>query len=375
MEQNKLRVLFSSNSAWSIFNFRKKLLTEISSELNADIFVLCPFDKTYTPLLSKRGFTVIDLTPETYGLNALSQLRLFFKYIALYKSISPDVILHNAVGPNIFGTIAASLLKVPNLNNVSGLGSAFIHGGLRWSVIVKLYKYSHNKASHIFFQNPYDLAYFKENVFTSFSAYSLLPGSGVDIKRFHPMNMDLHSDVKNVKFCFIGRLIGDKGIYEYIRAAEICKNKAEFHVLGELPKSQITAICKSTLDDAVSKGVIHYHLPTDHMEIAIGRFDVVVLPSYREGMARILLEAASTGLPVIASNVPGCNSAVIEGVSGYLCEPRNVDSLVEAICKMVQLTREERLDMGKKGRELIVEKFDERLVIERYIKTIKDVIC
>ena len=372
----KLKVLFSNNSAWSVYNFRTRLLNRIKVDLNAEIAILCPFDERYTPLLEKEGFKVFSINFQNNDTSIKGQLNLLRNYFRLYKLIAPDIILHNAVTPNIYGTIAASRYNIPVINNVSGLGSSFIKGGITWGLIKYLYKFSQKRASHIFFQNEDDQLYFTDNILSKRSNYSLIPGSGVDLSRFNPKNRRFDQS-NTTKFCFVGRLIKDKGINEFIEVAKAIKTEhpaVEFNIIGALDENQISGIAKSELQQWIDSGLITYQEKTDKIEDVLGDFDTIVLPSYREGLARVLIEAASTGIPLVTTNVPGCYQTVIDGKSGYLCAEKDSNDLKLAIVKVLSLTKEERIRMGDEGRKLMEDKFDESIVIEEYKLRIKELV-
>ncbi|TNE31644.1 MAG: glycosyltransferase family 1 protein [Bacteroidetes bacterium] len=369
----EMRILFSNNSAWSVYNFRRKMLAEIRESMGCEIHVLCPWDEVYSNLLKEEGFVVHRLDFHNNDASFSNQIRLFLKYRTIYKQIAPDVILHNAILPNIYGSLAARLNGIPVINNVSGLGSAFIKGGLTWKLIKILYKLSQRKADHIFFQNEDDQAYFVQHILGRRTNYSLLPGSGVDIVRFHPKHRTFGTN-DSTELCFVGRVIKDKGVVEYVDAIKILRSKgvdAKFHILGGLDEMQITGISRATVSQWESDGLIIYHAQTDSPELELGKYDAIVLPSYREGMSRVLLEASSSGVPIITTNVPGCRQAVIADESGFLCEPKDVNSLQQAILKLLGKSKGERLQMGDRGRKLAEDTFDEKWVVGSYLDQIK----
>lgn len=368
----KLKILFSNNSAWSVYNFRVKLLQKLKDELNADIYVLCPHDDKYSGLLEQQGFIVNSIDFNNNDTSIRTQLRLLKDYYVWYKKLAPDVILHNAIIPNIYGTIAGRLNNIPVINNISGMGSAYIKGGLTWRLIKRLLIFSQRFSSHIFFQNEDDQNYFRKEILSAKKEHSVLPGSGVDLDRFNVKNRRFQ-DSNKTKICFIGRLIKDKGINEFIEAAGHFKDDSslEFHLVGELDEKQISGITEVQLNNWIDSGMVKYHAKTDELEKLIGAFDVIALPSYREGLARVLLESAATGIPIVTTNVPGCYQTVIKGKTGYLCEPKDAASLIEAMGKVINMTKAERIEMGNAGRKYIEKHFDERIVIDAYLSKIR----
>lgn len=367
-----MKIVFSSNISWSIYNFRLKLLKSLQND-GHEIYTVA-FKDEYSEKLVNEGFKFNSINFNNNATNPLEDLKTIYTYYTIYKKINPDVICHNAIKPNIYGTIAAGLLNIPVVNNISGLGTLFIRKSFSTKVAKLLYKFSQRKASKIFFQNHDDLSLFVKNKLIDKSRAQVIPGSGVDTSRFIP-----HEDRKedsHFQFLFIGRLLYDKGIREYIEAVKLLKNKYPnviFNILGPLYVNNSTAISKETLETWIQDKSIIYLGQTDIVEEVMGIADCVVLPSYREGMSKVLIEASSMGLPVVTTNVPGCRDVVVDNETGFLCEVKDSKDLADKMEKMLLMSKVKRKEMGLKARQRALEIFDEKIIINHYKQAISSV--
>lgn len=364
-----MKIIFSSNIAWSIFNFRLKLLKSLQDD-GHEIYTVA-FPDEYSEKLKEQGFHFTAINLKNNATNPVEDLKSIYSYYKIYKKISPDVICHNAIKPNIYGTIAASMLKIPVVNNISGLGTLFIKKSFSTQIAKLLYRFSQRKASKIFFQNEDDLNLFLENKIIKNSKAQVIPGSGVDTYRFVPNEAKVEG--LDFTFLFIGRLLYDKGIREYVDAVKLLKNKypkTKFSILGPLYKNNATAISKETLTDWTNNGEIIYLGHTDRVEEIMKDVDCVVLPSYREGLSKVLIEASSMGLPIVTTDVPGCRDVVIDDVTGFLCKVKNSIDLANKMEKMLLMSSKERMKMGYYARKRAVEVFDEKIIIGHYKEAI-----
>jgi len=323
----------------------------------------------------KEEFQYFDISISRKGTNPLTDIKTLYEFYKTYKIIKPDIILHYTAKPNIYGTIAANLLGIPVINNIAGLGTLFIKQSPLTTIVKKLYKFSQKRANKVFFQNTDDMNLFINNSLITRDQCSLLPGSGVDLKKFAPI--ETKKENSTVKFLLIARLLKDKGLLEFIDAIKIIKSSYQnvhFEILGALDHGNKTAISKETLQTWIDDKLINYLGVTDDVKSVIAASDCVVLPSYREGVPRSLLEASAMGKPIIASNAVGCKEVVEDGITGYLCEVKNSLDLAKQLEKMINLSNSERETMGKKGREKIVKEFDEKIVFDRYLQGIEEVL-
>jgi glycosyltransferase involved in cell wall biosynthesis len=267
----------------------------------------------------------------------------------------------------VYGTLAASLLKIPSINNVCGLGTVFLKRNLVSAIAITLYKIAFLFPKKVFFQNSDDLQLFLDKNLIPKASADLIPGSGIDLNRFQPMEFNRN---KVFTFLLISRLITDKGILEYIQAIENLKQKglnARFQLLGAKDPEHQRGIQLSVIDQWITTGAVEYLGTTDDVRKFIKEADCIVLPSYREGTPRTLLEAASSSKPIIATDVPGCHHVVEDNHNGLLCKIKSADDLAEKMEKMYALDDVTLKAFGVNGRKKIESQFDEKLVIDKYV--------
>lgn len=281
------------------------------------------------------------------------------------------MILQYTIKPNIYGSIAARLLGKNVISNISGLGTVFLNDNLSSKIARWLYKVSLVK-NKVFFQNSEDKNLFVKNGLVKETQTDLLPGSGINTDIYKPSENIVANE--KLTFMMIARLVRDKGIGEYIEAIKIIKQKyqnVEFKLLGSLYQANPTAVSQDELNSWIDEGLINYLGHSDDVKSEILKVDCVVLPSYREGLSRVLLEAGALAKPIVTTNTPGCKDVVDDNINGFLCQVKNAKDLALQIEKMIKLNSDERKLMGQNSREKIIREFDEKLVIEKYIKSIK----
>lgn len=365
-----LTVAIVLNTSWNIYNFRLGLIRALKEE-GYRVILIAPKDD-YTQKLEAEGFVYHEIEMNNKGVNPFEDLKLIYDFYKLYKEIEPDVILNYTIKPNIYSSLAAKKLEIPVINNITGLGTVFLNNNLSSYIARWLYKISIDKNS-VVFQNRDDMKLFIEEGLVKESAVTLISGSGIDTERFKPIGK-----TQNEKFVFlmIARLIKDKGIEEYIEAIRLVRQSNDakncrFKILGSLYLSNPTAISQKELDAWIEEGLIEYLGHSDNVQEEIAKVDCVVLPSYREGLSRVLLEASSMEKPIITTNVPGCRDVVDHTVNGYLVGVKNSKDLAEAMQKMVNLSSLDLERMGKAGREKVVNKFSQKKVIDKYFSLLK----
>ncbi len=366
------KIVISLNTSWNIYNFRLNLARSLK-RAGYDVVLVAPYDK-YSEIL-KQEFEYHDIYMNNKGTNPKEDFKTLIIFYKLYKAIKPDVVLNYTIKPNIYGNIACSMLNIKTINNISGLGTVFIKENFVTKIVKNLYKYSLNKSSKVFFQNNEDKELFIEKRLVNPSLCDLLPGSGINTNKFMPMEYE--KEDKTFKFLLIARMLWDKGINEYIVAAKIIKQKyqnVEFQLLGSLDAVNKTAISKEQMQSWVDEGLVTYLGVTDDVKEYIKKSDCILLPSYREGTPRTLLESASMGKPIITTNTVGCKNVVDDKINGFLCEVKNSQDLALKMEKMLNLSEEKRKEMGKAGREKMIKEFEESIVINKYLQTIKEII-
>jgi len=361
------------NNSWYAYTFRFNLAKSLKINGYKVVFII-PYDKKYSELI-KQEFDVFDINIDAKGINPLSDLRTLISLYKLYKIIKPNIVLNFTIKPNIYSSIISGLLGIKSISNITGLGTLFIKQSLITKVAKFLYKIALRFNSKVFFQNKDDKNLFIKNKLVLKEKTDLLPGSGVDLNKFFPIEKNKND--KKFKFLLIARLLKDKGILEFIEAIKIIKKKyknIEFQILGEVGVENKTAITQYELQAWIEDGLINYLGTTDNVQDIVANIDCVVLPSYREGTPRSLLEACAMEKPIIATNVVGCKEVVDDGVNGYLCKVKNVNDLANKMEMMIDLSNDERITMGKAGRKKIVKEFDEKIVLNKYLESIKEIL-
>lgn len=361
----------SANSDWNIANFRSGLIRGLKSA-GFEPFIIAPQDPLVDGRMRDLEVARLPLAMNRSGLNPIADLKLFATYRRLLRKVRPAAYLSFTIKPNIYGSLAASSLGIPAIPNVSGLGTAFIRGGLVQHIVTHLYKRSFRSAAAVFFQNGEDLKLFVERRLVRDDQARLLPGSGVDLSHFAPV-----PQVEGpTTFLFVGRLLRDKGVSEFVEAARLLRPElpdARFQLLGPLDEGNRTAISQSELDGWVNEGVIDYLGTSNDVRPFIAAASAVVLPSYREGLPRALLEASAMARPLIASDVPGCRDVVDDGRNGFLCTVRDCGSLASAMRSFAGLADENRLAMGEAALRKVQDEFSEELVITSYLELLERV--
>ena len=366
------KIIINLNSTWNIFNFRFGLIKFLQSE-GYEIIAVAPKDE-YVNYLESTGVKCYNISLNQKGVNPITDFILFLQYLRLFNKIKPNLILSYTIKPNIYGNFAANILNIPTINNISGLGTLFIKTNFISSIGKILYKLSLKSSKHVFFQNNNDLELFLVSRLIKSYNCSVIAGSGVNTSVFK-QNKKIN---KGEKFLFVGRLIGDKGVFEYLESARqvlLEYPNIEFFLAGELGYNNKTAITQTQLENyTISNRQIKYLGKVDDMVSLLESIDIVVLPSYREGLSKSLIEAASMSLPIITTNVPGCMDVVKNEYNGLICQVKSIRSLEKNIKKIIKMSGEKRCEMGVNGRKIAVSKFDEKIIIQHYLKAIKKVL-
>ena len=356
-------VLISANAFWNIANFRASLVEALVSRGYRVMIAAPGQDESWA---SKRGAEAVGIAMERSGLNPLKDLLLLLTYRELMQSYRPSVFLGFTAKPNIYGSMAARIAGVSSLPNVSGLGTAFINPGPLSALVGLLYRIAFRACPIVFFQNPDDRDLFVARRIVRAEQARLLPGSGVNLEYFQPP-----SEIRDgIRFLYVGRLLGDKGVREFVEAARLLKAEQpawRFQLLGPIDEENRSGIGRIELDQWVADGSIEYLGETGDVRPHLAEATAVVLPSYREGLPRSLLEAAAMARPLIATDVPGNRQLVREGANGLLCQARDPHTLAEAMRNMGEMSSQGRAAMGRAARTLVERDYDERHVVTAYL--------
>lgn len=364
-----MTIILSANTSWYLYNFRRGLILAFI-EQGYHVVAIAPRDE-YSNKLRALGCDYVALSMDNKGSNPLKDLKLIRQYFKLYHNLKPFAVLHFTIKPVIYGAVAARLLAMPYISTITGLGTAFIKQNWLTKVVEYLYRYSQKKAVKLFFQNRDDLALFLKKDLIKQKQTDIVPGSGINLNYFKACPLPQ----KPVSFLMIARLLKDKGVVEYFRAAQKvkqCYPEVQFYLVGKLVNDNRTALTKAELDEFLKVGVVDYLGEQQDVRPFIEQVQALVLPSYREGMPRTLLEAGAMGRAMIACDVPGCRELVEDGVSGYLCKPKSSDALAQALIKFLELSQQDKKQMAQMAYQKISQAFDEKTVIKGYMNVIKN---
>lgn len=365
-----MRVALVINTAWNIYNFRLGLVRALLAA-GHEVLAIAPPDP-YAEKLVAAGCRFIPLPMANKGTDPRQDLGLLWRLQTIYRRERPDVVLHYTIKPNVYGTLAARLAGVPAVNNVSGLGTVFIIENFVSKVARALYKLAFRFPSTVFFQNADDQALFFQYQLVDPARTRVLPGSGVDTDRFRPAPAWRRGEPFTL--LMIARVLYEKGIVEYFEAARLLKaefgNRVRLQLLGGLDEQGGIGVPRALFEEWLREGTVEWLGTSDDVPAVIAQADGVVLPSYREGTPKTLLEAAAMGKPLVTTDVPGCREVVQEGQNGYLCRVRDGTDLARAMRQLVVADNDRLRRLGAASRELAVTRFDQRLVIEAYFEAI-----
>ncbi len=359
------RIVLVANTSWSMMKFRLGVM-KMLVEKGYDVVIIAPRDK-HSEDFKALGCHYIELSMDNKGSNIFKDLRMVYKLQKAYKKLSPDLIFHYTIKPNIYGSLAAKIAKKKSIAVITGLGYTFIHDTITAKIAKFLYKVSLKYANQVWFINIEDKNKFLLAELVPEEMMDLLPSEGINVETFSPIKVKRKDNI--FRFILVARLLWDKGVGEYVKAAKILTKKyenVEFQLLGFIDAQNPKAISQAQVDAWVENGYVNYLGPTDDVKPFIAAADCMVLPSYREGVSMILMEAASMQKPIIATNVPGCRDLVNNGVSGYVCRMKDYSDLVEKMETMLHLDEKRRKKMGKEGRKLMLEEYNENLVTQKY---------
>ncbi|MBS1928082.1 MAG: glycosyltransferase family 4 protein [Ferruginibacter sp.] len=367
----KPRIAIIENNIIATLTIREKL-TQTLIEKGYDVLILTTGKESELAEAATRGYRVVDVKGSTQNpLDIFHYLRNLRKAL---KDDKPQICLTFTIRPAIWGNLVTRRLQIPTITNITGIGPLFERNNLAYRAARTLYKFVLQKTSRIFFQNFDDLEIFVTKKFVDRKNARRIPGSGVDPEKYQPLPNKRTS--RHFQFLFISRLVKDKGIGEYVSAAKKLKPaypEVEFAVLGPLWNQNLkdNTVSPEELQNWQDEGIIKYFGETKDVRPYIANANCIVLPSYREGSSNVLLEASAMERPCITCHTTGCKEIVEDGVTGFLCEVRNVEDLANQMKKMLSLSPESRMEMGKKARQKVIREFDKQIVIDAYLEAIQ----
>lgn len=355
------KTLILANNDIGLYKFRKELIQALIDEGN-QIVIALPYGKLVEPLV-RMGCEFVEVPIDRRGINPLKDMRLALKYRKIIKDIKPDQIITYTIKPNIYGGMMSRLLKKQYFINITGLGTAFQGNGILKKVIIMLYKLALGKVSYVFFENEGNRNVFLEYNIVAKEKAVVMNGAGVNLEEY-PYTPMPTSDT--IRFLFIGRVMKEKGVDELFAAARKIKEdyaNVAFDIVGPFEEDY-----KEEVQQLQDEGIIQYHGYQEDIRPFIASCHCFVLPSYHEGMANTLLEAAAMGRPLITTDIYGCREAV-EG-NGILIRIQDTDSLYRGIKFYYKIPIEEQIKMGMESREIIIRKFNRKRVVEKTINKI-----
>lgn len=364
------KILILANASAGLYNFRIELVQRLLKE-GYEVYFSVPesIEDKKVKLIVETEAKHIQTYINRRGMNPLEDFKLIREYKRIIKEIDPDLILTYTIKPNIYGNYVANKYGKPVIMNITGIGSSLASGKLK-NIVKELYRYACNKSKLVFFQNQNNQAFFIENKIVDQNKTKLIPGSGVNISMYKPMKEENQDET--IKFLFIGRIMKEKGIEEYLEAAEILTEQysnVEFQILGAFEEDKYKEIIEN------NKNVrIKYLGTSSDVRNEVKGVDCIINPSYHEGMSNVLLEGAAMGKPLIASNIPGCREIIEEGYNGYLFEVKSISSLKEKIIKFIELNNKDKECFGINSRKKVISEFDRNIVINEYIESIKNIL-
>jgi glycosyltransferase involved in cell wall biosynthesis len=366
-EPGRKKIALVANSAWSMYNFRIDPIRHLL--LNFDVLIIAPKDE-FAEDLKKAGCSYQDIRFNNRSENPLQDYALLKSLERIYRAEKPDFIFHYVIKPNIYGSIAAARCGIQSVAVITGLGYTFDRSNWLNRIVRFLYRRALKKAREVWFLNQEDADIFIQQKLVNKEKIKILPGEGVNVSYFLPQSNKPVARTKAFQFLMGTRLLRSKGVLVYIEAARILKNKyrdVRFELIGFFEKNHRDAISESELRNWQKKGIIHYGGFAKDVRPFLRQADCFVFPSfYHEGVPRSLLEAAAMEIPIITSINTGCKEVVLEGVNGFLVAPNDAAMLAARMEEMMKLSNGQRAEMGRKGRERVVEKFRIEKILEEY---------
>lgn len=358
-----MKIALVANSTWNIYNFRQNVIDKLLAESH-EVIVIAPVDeyleyKEKYPQVKHYGIRTLDRD----STNPLKDLLLIAELIRRYRIVKPDLILHYTNKPTIFGSIAARFHRIPSIAMITGLGYPFIRGGWIRSLTSFLYEHTARFHEKFIFENIADRELFEKDHIIPVGKGVSIKGCGVNVDYYAPRSNG--TPESETTFTFVGRLLYDKGIKEFVEAAKLIKAKhpkVSFWVVGDLDKDNPATVEKEELTDWVNNNIIDYHGFQRDVRDIIQKSSCIVLPSYREAIPRTITEGMAMSKPVITTDVAGCREAVDVGENRFLVEPKSVDSLAKGFEKFLALDAHQPHIMGEKGRQKVLQEFDDRKI-------------
>lgn len=375
MTKRKPLIALLTNNDDDVYCFRKELIDGIL-EAGYEMLISCPYGEKFE-LMKGYHYIYDDPVIDRRGTNVVADFKLLLHYKYLFKKYKPDVVLTYTAKPGVYGSIAARSCEIPYINNVTGFGSVLNKKGLMRKFIMGLFKFAYSKANCVMFQNSTNMKLAKKSGMVK-GECKLIPGSGVALERYpvqmYPEGGDGITG-EPIRFNYIGRILHDKGVDDYIACAKQIKKKypnTEFNMLGFIEPTE--AHYEKELKKLQEQGIVVYHGSQKDVKPFIKRAHAIIHPStYGEGMSNVLLENASSGRPIITTDNAGCKETVNEGITGYIYHGGDVKELVKTVEKFLSMPNDAREAMGAKGRKWVEKNFSRQIVVDAYLEKIGEI--
>jgi len=360
------RILVISNVTSGLYNFRYELIQRLVQEF--EVFIMAN-DNGRADEFTKLGCTFIETAFDRHSINPVKEVKLFSMYIKLIRNVRPDIVLTYTIKPNIYAGMVCALLGIPYIANITGLGTAVEKGGIIQKIAIILYKIGLRRAQMVFFQNSENRDFMLNHGIIK-GAYGTIPGSGVNLQKYKPLE---YPNGETTDFVFIGRIMKEKGIDQYIDAAKYIRGKypqTRFHICGAFEENY-----GEQMKEFQDSGIILYHGVVKDMISLYQIASCTIHPSYYpEGLSNVLLESCACARPIITTNRAGCREVVDDGVNGFICKQKDSEDLIKQIEKFIALPYEKKKQMGLAGRAKVEKKFDRNIVVEAYLKEIERIL-
>ncbi len=357
-----MNIAIISNATRGLYSFRRELI-ELLAKTHKVTIVSSGSERKEA--FEEMGCSFIEVPVDRHGTNPIKEFKLVKTYEKLLKELKSDVVLTYTIKPNIYAGMACASMGIPYIANITGLGTAVENGGLMQKITLPLYKFGLRKAKKVFFQNQANMDFMLQRKIVK-GPYELIPGSGVNLDRYRVLDYP-HGDT--VDFTYIGRVIKEKGIEQFLDAAKAIRAKhpeTRFHICGRCDPAY-----EATIGELNDNGTVIYHGLIDDIA-GMHKISACTLhPSfYPEDMSNVLLESCACGRPIITTDRPGCREIVDDGVNGFIVKQRDSADLIEKVERFLSLSWEERRQMGLAGRAKVEKEFDRNIVIDKYLKEI-----
>ncbi len=371
-----MKIILFANTEWYLFNFRLSLAKVLQAQGHEVLLISPPGE--YGARLQALGFRWEALPMDRKSLNPLQELRLLVYLCQLYRREQPALAHHFTIKCVVYGSIAALVARVPaRVNAVAGMGYVFTNQALKARLLRPVVRglmrlVLNGRGARLILQNNDDMAAFIKAGLARPELTRLVMGSGVDLARFTPRALSIPQtqaghDVQPTRVVLAARLLWDKGIAEYVDAARQLNAKGlpiRFLLAGAPDPGNPAAIPQATLDGWQAEGLIELLGQVSDMAALFATVDMVVLPSYREGLPKSLIEAAACALPLVTTDVPGCREVVTHEVNGLLIPVKDAKALARAI-ERLHLDPAWAQLLGVSARTCVLREFDEKIVIRK----------